>query len=126
GASGDLAPLAHLALPLVGEGRAWFDGELLEGADALGRAELEPVRLLAKEGLSLINGTQFMVAQGSLALVRARRLSQVADLACALSLESLQGSRNSFIPQVHELRPLRGQGAAARNVIRLLEGSAIM
>jgi histidine ammonia-lyase len=126
GASGDLAPLAHLALPLVGEGRAWFEGELLEGGAALARAGLEPVRLVAKEGLSLINGTQFMAAQGALALVRARRLTQVADCACALSLEALQGSRNSFIPQVHELRPLRGQAASARNVLRLLEGSAII
>jgi histidine ammonia-lyase len=126
GASGDLAPLAHLALPLVGEGRAWFEGELLDGADALRRAGLEPVRLVAKEGLSLINGTQFMAAQASLALVRARRLSRAADCACALSLEALQGSRNSFIPQVHELRPLRGQAASARNVIRLLEGSAVI
>src|SRR5919206_4872366 len=74
GASGDLAPLAHLALPLIGEGRAWFDGELLDGGDALARAGLQPVRLRAKEGLSLINGTQFMAAQAALALVRARRL----------------------------------------------------
>jgi histidine ammonia-lyase len=126
GASGDLAPLAHLALPLVGEGRAFVDDELLEGADALARVDLQPVVLRAKEGLSLINGTQFMAAQGALALVRSRRLARVADCACALSLEALQGSRNSFIPQVHELRPLRGQGAAARNVMRLLEGSAII
>src|SRR5579884_1426734 len=126
GASGDLAPLAHLALPLVGEGRAWFRGELLDGGESLSRAGLEPVRLRAKEGLSLINGTQFMAAQGALALVRARRLSRVADCACALSLEALQGSRNSFLPQVHELRPLRGQAAAARNVVRLLDGSAII
>jgi histidine ammonia-lyase len=126
GASGDLAPLAHLALPLVGEGRAWFDGELVSGADALARAGLEPVRLVAKEGLSLINGTQFMAAQGALALVRARRLARIADCACALSLEALQGARTSFIPEVHELRPLRGQAASARNVIRLLEGSAII
>ncbi|HVU79271.1 MAG TPA: histidine ammonia-lyase [Gaiellaceae bacterium] len=126
GASGDLAPLAHLALPLVGEGQAFFEGELLDGAAALARAGLEPVRLVAKEGLSLINGTQFMAAQGALALVRAQRLARVADCACALSLESLQGSRNSFIPQVHELRPLRGQAAAARNVLRLLDGSAII
>ena len=125
GASGDLAPLAHLALPLVGEGQAWWDGDLLDGAAALARAGLEPVRLLAKEGLSLINGTQFMAAQGALALVRAWRLARVADCACALSLEALQGSRNSFIPQVHALRPLRGQAASARNVLRLLEGSAI-
>ncbi|HZQ81752.1 MAG TPA: histidine ammonia-lyase [Gaiellaceae bacterium] len=126
GASGDLAPLAHLALPLVGEGRAFFEGELLDGGAALARAGLEPVRLLAKEGLSLINGTQFMAAQAALALMRAHRLMRAADCACALSLEALQGSRNSFIPQVHELRPLRGQAAAARNVLRLLEGSAII
>jgi histidine ammonia-lyase len=126
GASGDLAPLAHLALPLVGEGEAWYDGELLSGADALGRAGLEPVHLAAKEGLSLINGTQFMAAQGALGLVRARRLAKAADCACALSLEALQGSRTSFLPQVHALRPLRGQAASARNVLRLLEGSAII
>src|SRR6185503_14099489 len=126
GASGDLAPLAHLALPLVGEGRAWFEGELVDGGEALSRSGLEPVRLRAKEGLSLINGTQFMAAQGALALVRAGRLTRVADCACALSLEALQGSRLSFIPEVHELRPLRGQAASARNVIRLLDDSAIL
>jgi histidine ammonia-lyase len=125
GASGDLAPLAHLALPLVGEGRATVDGETLDGDAALARVGLEPVRLLAKEGLSLINGTQFMAAQGALCLVRAQRLAQAADCVCALSLEALQGSRTSFMPEVHELRPLRGQGASARNVLRLLDGSAI-
>ncbi len=126
GASGDLAPLAHLALPLVGEGQATFDGEELSGAEALARAELEPVRLQAKEGLSLINGTQFMAAAGALALVRGRRLAQAADIACALSLEALQGSRTSFLPQIHELRPLAGQRTSAANVLRLLEGSAIL
>src|SRR5947208_3730864 len=125
GASGDLAPLAHLALPLVGEGEAWFDGDLLSGADALAAAGLEPTHLAAKEGLSLINGTQFMAAFGALGMVRARRLAQTADLACALSLEALQGSRTSFLPQIHRLRPLRGQTDSAANVLRLLEGSAI-
>jgi histidine ammonia-lyase len=125
GASGDLAPLAHLALPLVGEGEAWYDGELLAGADALAATGLEPTRLAAKEGLSLINGTQFMAAYGALGVVRARRLAQAADLACALSLEALQGSRTSFLPQIHALRPLRGQAASAANVLRLIEGSAI-
>src|SRR6266536_3627917 len=125
GASGDLAPLAHLALPLVGEGEAWHEGERMTGADALTAAGLEPTRLAAKEGLSLINGTQFMAAYGALGLVRARRLTQVADLACALSLEALQGSRTSFLPQIHRLRPLRGQADSAANVLRLLEGSAI-
>jgi len=125
GASGDLAPLAHLALPLVGEGEARYDGELLAGADALAAAGLEPTRLAAKEGLSLINGTQFMAAYGALGLVRARLLAQAADLACALSLEALQGSRTSFLPQIQALRPLRGQAASASNVLRLIEGSAI-
>src|SRR5580765_7896075 len=90
GASGDLAPLAHLALPLVGEGEAWFDGALVPGAEALAAAGLEPVRLQAKEGLSLVNGTQFMCAAAALGLVRARRLAKTADLACTLSLEALQ------------------------------------
>jgi histidine ammonia-lyase len=125
GASGDLAPLAHLALPLIGEGEAWFDGRLLPGGEALGAAGLEPVRLQAKEGLSLVNGTQFMAAFGALGLVRAQRLAKTADIACALSLEALQGSRMSFIPQVHAARPLRGQVDTAANVLHLLEDSAI-
>ena len=126
GASGDLAPLAHLALPLIGEGSATFDGEVLSGADALARAGLEPTRLQAKEGLSLINGTQFMGGVGALALVRAGRIAKTADIACALSLEALQGSSASFIPEIHALRPLAGQAASAANVLRLLEGSAII
>jgi histidine ammonia-lyase len=126
GASGDLAPLAHLALPLVGEGEAFVDGERLTGAEALARAGLEPVQLAAKEGLSLVNGTQFMAAMLALGLVRARRLAQAADVACALSVEALQGSRTSFLPHIHQLRPLRGQQTAAANMLRLLEGSAII
>ncbi len=126
GASGDLAPLAHLALPLVGEGEAVVEGERLAGAEALGRVGLEPIRLASKEGLSLVNGTQFMAAMAALGVVRARRLARTADLACALSLESLQGSRTSFTPAVHRSRPLKGQGEAAGNVWRLLEGSAII
>ncbi|MGZ4282423.1 MAG: histidine ammonia-lyase [Gaiellaceae bacterium] len=125
GASGDLAPLAHLALPLIGEGEAWFEGERLSGADALAAAGLEPLRLQAKEGLSLVNGTQFMAAFGALGLVRATRLAKTADIACAVSLEALQGSRTSFIPAIHDARPLRGQSASAANVLRLLDDSAI-
>jgi histidine ammonia-lyase len=102
------------------------EGQLLDGSDALARVGLAPVRLVAKEGLSLINGTQFMAAQGALCLVRARRLARAADCACALSLEALQGSRTSFMPEVQALRPLRGQAASARNVLRLLDGSAII
>jgi histidine ammonia-lyase len=126
GASGDLAPLAHLALPLVGEGSAWVDGELLPGPDALAAAGLEPMTLAPKEGLSLINGTQFMAAMGALGVVRARWLAAVADVACALSLEALQGSRTSFMAAIHAARPLRGQGDSAANIRALLEGSAII
>jgi histidine ammonia-lyase len=126
GASGDLAPLAHLALPLVGEGQAEVYGEVLPGVEALARVGLEPLRLQAKEGLSLINGTQFMAAFGALGTVRAQRLARAADVACALSLDALQGSRVAFTPEVQALRPLPGQAAVARNILRLLEGSAIM
>jgi histidine ammonia-lyase len=126
GASGDLAPLAHLALPLVGEGKAHVDGELLSGEEALARAGLEPIKLEAKEGLSLVNGTQFMGAFAALGLVRARRLARVADVACALSVDALQASRNSFLPRIHKLRPLAGQAASAANILALLEGSSIV
>ena len=126
GASGDLAPLAHLALPLIGEGEAWLDGRRLDGATALREAGLEPIRLASKEGLSLVNGTQFMSAMAALGVVRGRSLAQTADLACALSLEALQGSRSSFQPAVHRTRPLAGQRESADNVWRLLEGSAVI
>src|SRR5438093_7468425 len=126
GASGDLAPLAHLALPLVGEGEAWVDGTRMNGAAALAAVGLEPIELEAKEGLSLVNGTQFMAAFASLGLARARRLVKAADIACSLSVEALQGSRTSFLPQIHAARPLPGQIDAAANLIQLLEGSAII
>ncbi len=126
GASGDLAPLAHLALTLVGEGEAWLEGERLPGADALSAAGLEPVTLASKEGLSLINGTQFMAAMASLGLVRARRLARVADIACAQSLEALRGSKTSFMASIHAARPLVGQGDSAANVRLLLDCSAII
>jgi histidine ammonia-lyase len=126
GASGDLAPLAHLALPLIGEGEAWFDGARVAGAKALRAAGLEPLVLEAKEGLSLVNGTQFMAAVGALGVIRARRLAKAADIACALSLEALQGSRTSFLPQIHAARPLNGQIDSAANMLLLLEDSAVI
>jgi histidine ammonia-lyase len=126
GASGDLAPLAHLALPLVGEGEAWVDGARMTGADALAALGLEPIALEAKEGLSLVNGTQFMAAFAALALARVARLAKTADIACALSVEALQGSRASFLPQIHAARPLPGQIDSAANILQLLEGSAII
>lgn len=126
GASGDLAPLAHLALPLVGEGEALFEGVRMSGAAALATAGLEPVRLQAKEGLSLINGTQFMAAMASLGLTRALRLVRTADVALSMSLEALQGSLTSFHPAIHAARPHAGQVASAANVRQLLAGSAIL
>ncbi len=116
---------ARSAPPEISRRSRIVDGERLPGFEALTRVGLEPIRLQAKEGLSLINGTQFMAAFGALGLVRARRLARVADLACAQSLEALQGSSTSFLPQIHALRPLRGQGDSAANVLTLLEGSAI-
>ena len=126
GASGDLAPLAHLALPLVGEGHATVDGRRVTGAEALGSAGLSPIVLAAKEGLSLINGTQFMTAMAALALVRAGRLARAADVACAMSVEALQGTPMSFHPAIHAARPLPGQGRSAAALRSLLTGSAIV
>src|SRR5437764_11655266 len=97
GASGDLAPLAHLALVLIGEGEAFFRGERLPGREALRRAGLEPVVLEAKEGLALVNGTQAMQAVGGLALLDAERLLHIASIACAMTVESLKGSHKPFL-----------------------------
>jgi histidine ammonia-lyase len=126
GASGDLAPLAHLGLVLVGEGQARFGGETLSGADALSRAGLEPIVLAAKEGLALINGTQFMAAIGALVLARAHRLVKLADVAAAQSLEALRASRTPFAPELQALRPHPGQVASAANLYRLLDDSEIV
>jgi histidine ammonia-lyase len=126
GASGDLAPLAHLALPLVGEGEATVGGRLLGGRAALAACGLTPIRLAAKEGLSLINGTQFMTAMATLALVRAKRLARVADVACAMSVEALQATPMSFHPAIHAARPLPGQVTSASALRALLAGSAIV
>jgi histidine ammonia-lyase len=126
GASGDLAPLAHLALPLVGEGEATVDGMLLGGEEALRAAGLTPITLAAKEGLSLINGTQFMTAMAALALARAQRLARAADVACAMSVEALQGTPTSFHPAIHAARPLPGQARSAAALRALLDGSAIV
>jgi histidine ammonia-lyase len=125
GASGDLAPLAHLALVVIGEGEAWFDGERLAGGEALRRAGLTPQVLAAKEGLALLNGTQAMNAVGLLALERARRLVRVADVAGAMSLEALRGTPAAFDERIHRARPHAGQMAAAEHLIALLAGSEI-
>ncbi|MEM9187657.1 MAG: histidine ammonia-lyase [Myxococcota bacterium] len=126
GASGDLAPLAHLALVLIGEGEASYRGEELSGGDALRRAGIEPVELLAKEGLALINGTQMMVAIGVIAAVEAESLCRMADVAGAMSLEALKGTSRPFDERIQKARPHPGQGQAADNLRRLLADSEIM
>ncbi len=126
GASGDLAPFAHLALPLIGEGEVRVDGVVMDAATALANAGLEPITLQAKEGLSLLNGTEGMLALGVLALDRARTLANAADIACALSVEGLLGSSKPFLPAIHQLRPHPGQITSAANIAGLLEGSEIV
>src|SRR5438874_6795733 len=116
GASGDLAPLAHLALSVIGEGAAFFEGERISSAEALARAQLKPLQLEAKEGLALLNGTQGMHAVGGLALLRAQRLARVADVSGAMSLEALKGTPVAFDPRLQEARPHPGQKAAAERL----------
>ena len=125
GASGDLAPLAHLALTLIGEGRVHGDTGPLPSADALAAHGLEPLALEAKEGLALINGTQAMTGLGALAVCRARRLARTADAVAALTVEAKLGSRKPFDARLHALRPHPGQIAAASNLWRLTEGGQI-
>lgn len=125
GASGDLAPLAHLALVLVGEGEAWVDGRRVPGAEALRAARLDPVRLTAKEGLALINGTQASTAVLGLALAGAERLARAADAVAAMTIDALLGSARPFDPRIHAERPFAGQAASAAAIARLLEGSEI-
>src|SRR5438477_2489921 len=125
GASGDLSPLAHLALTLTGEGEAFFLGERMESGKALSRAGLEPQRLEAKEGLALLNGTQAMHAVGGLALLRAKRLASVADVAGAMSLEALKGTPVAFDARLQNARPHTGQKNAAAHLLFLLKGSQI-
>jgi histidine ammonia-lyase len=125
GASGDLAPLAHLALVLIGEGEAIFAGERVAGSVALTRAGIEPVVLAPKEGLALLNGTQAMAAVGGLALLRGERAAALADLAGAMTLEALRGTPSAFDERIHRARPHPGQEAAAAHLRSLLEQSEI-
>jgi len=125
GASGDLAPLAHLALSVIGEGEAFFEGERISSGEALTRAQLKPVQLEAKEGLALLNGTQGMHAVGGLALLRAQRLARVADVSGAMSLEALKGTPVAFDPRLQDARPHPGQKAAAEHLLWLVQGSEI-
>jgi histidine ammonia-lyase len=127
GASGDLAPLAHCALVLLGEG--WVlgpAGERMDAADALSRAGLEPIALAAKEGLALINGTDGMLGMLLLAIHDARHLFTMADVTAALAIEAMLGSERPFLPELHAIRPHPGQAASAANIHRLLQNSRVM
>lgn len=126
GASGDLAPLAHMALVVIGEGEAEWQGRLISGRAALDAAGLKPIVLEAKEGLALINGTQIMAALGSLVLLEAERLAKVADIVGAMSLEAQLGSPRPFAPEVHRVRPHPGQIESAANLRLLLADSGLV
>ena len=123
GASGDLAPLAHFACVLIGEGKAEFKGETLRGSEVLSKAGLEPLSLKAKEGLALTNGTTVMTALGLLETARAIRLAEVADVAGCLSLEALNGTTSAFDERIHNLRPHPRQIDCARNLRNILKES---
>ena len=125
GASGDLAPLAHLALTVIGEGEAFFGNERMESRDALKRAAIERLQLEAKEGIALLNGTQAMAAVGGLALYRAERVVRLADVAGAMSLEALRGTPVAFDERIHAARPHAGQTEVAAHLRELLRDSEI-
>ena len=125
GASGDLAPLAHLALVVLGEGEAFAEGHRMPASEALHKQGLKPLELAAKEGLALLNGTQAMTAVGGLSIAHARHLTELADLAGAMSLEALKGTPVAFDPRIHWARPHVGQIASAANLTSILADSEI-
>lgn len=126
GASGDLAPLAHMVLPMLGEGEAEYKGEILPGAEAMKRAGIPLVSLVAKEGLALINGTQAMTAVGALTVYDSINLMKASDIAASLTIEALKGIRNAFDPRIHSVRPHQGQKITAENILNLVEGSSLV
>ena len=126
GASGDLAPLAHLCLPIIGMGRVLYKGEEREAAELWKELGWEPVTLKSKEGLALLNGTQFMSAHAVWSLLQAERLSRWADRIAAMSIDAYDGRIEAFYPQTHRVRPHKGQVSTAENILKLLEGSEII
>jgi histidine ammonia-lyase len=126
GASGDLAPLAHLCLPLLGYGEVYFEGKKVSSKSILEKFNWKPIQLKSKEGLALLNGTQFMSAYFVLSILKAQKLSQLADVIGALSLEGFDGRIEPFHHLIHEIRPHAGQIATALNFRMLLEGSEII
>jgi len=126
GASGDLIPLSHMVLPLLGRGKVKYEGEVMESKKALKKAEIEPLKLASKEGLALINGTQMMAAIEVLSIIRSQNLIKTADMALALSLEGLKGIKGAFDEDIHKLRPHPGQIDSASNIRALTENSQLM
>jgi len=126
GASGDLAPLAHLCLVLIGQGEAFYEGQRISGIEALKKCGLNPLQLKAGEGLALVNGTQVMTAIGGLSVYDAIKLSKMTDIAAAMSLEVLMGSKTEFDQRIHQVRPHPGQAAAADNMDRITRDSEII
>ncbi|KEJ92987.1 histidine ammonia-lyase [Synergistes jonesii] len=123
GASGDLCPLAHMVLPMIGLGEAEFGGRVMEGTEAMAKAGIPTIELKAKEGLALINGTQCMTSVAAHALADAQMLKKAADIVGALTVESLRGIKNAYDPRIHEVRRHSGQRDVAENMRRLLAGS---
>jgi len=126
GASGDLAPLSHMVLPMLGEGEAEFQGVLYEGKDAMEKAGIKIIELTAKEGLALINGTQVMTAVGALNLSDSIELMKIADISAALTIEALRGIKNAYDERIHVIRPHKGQMDTAKNMLTLTEGSTFL
>lgn len=126
GASGDLAPLAHMSLPLIGMGKVYFEGELMEAAEINEKFNWEPLVLQSKEGLALLNGTQFMAAYGTYLLIEAKKYSFLADFVGAISLDAYDGRIEPFHHRVHEIRAHKGQIDTAKNIRDILEGSEIL
>jgi histidine ammonia-lyase len=126
GASGDLAPLAHLALVFIGEGEAFFDGQRMPGREALRKAGLEPIVLQAKEGLTLVNGTQAMCAVGVPSLLVAEELAELFDVAGAMTIEGMLGSDQPFVAGIHALRPHPGHGQVSQHMRSLLLHSELV
>lgn len=125
GASGDLAPLSHLALVLLGKGEAEYQGKIMPGAEAMAQAGLKPIKLKAKEGLALNNGTQVMTGIAALALLKAEHLTQMADVCAAASVDALLGTPAAFDPLIHNLRPYPGQKKSAANLYNILKNSPL-
>ncbi|MFD3156177.1 histidine ammonia-lyase [Haloimpatiens sp. FM7330] len=124
GASGDLAPLAHMVLPMLGEGEAEYNGKIMSGKEAMKEAGIDTVDLIAKEGLALINGTPVMTAAGALVLYDSINVIKTADIAASLSVEALRGIKDAYDLRLHKIRPHKGQIVTAENLLNLIEGSS--